>query len=183
MHAYARPLERCTILVAILLAPDAISAAAPAKSGEPADVAAEVLKESGVRGGFIVHLHCGDGRLTSALRASDSYQVHGLDTSPGRIAETRAALQDAGVYGPVSVERFNGKSLPYVDNMVNLVVAEKLGDVPQSEIERVLCPRGVVCIRAGGGWKKIVKPVPQEIDDWTHYLHDAVRQSPWRTTW
>lgn len=173
MHAYARPLEQRTILVAVFLASAAISDAVPAKGAEAPDIAAEVLKESGVRGGFIVHLHCGDGRLTAALRANDSYQVHGVDTSPGRIAETRAALQDAGVYGPVSVERFDGKSLPYIDNMVNLIVAEKLGDVPQSEIERVLCPRGVACIRENGGWKKIVKPVPPEIDDWTHYFHDA----------
>jgi len=177
MFGSTGPLERRAILVpvvAALLACAAIpAAAAPADTAAPVNVAAEVLQQSGVRGGFVVHLNCGDGQLTAALRATDAYQVHGLDTSAGRIAETRAALQSAGVYGPVSVERFDGKSLPYIDGMVNLVVAEKLGDVPQSEIERVLCPRGVACIRAGGGWKKIVKPVPAEIDDWTHYFHDA----------
>ncbi|HVC95053.1 MAG TPA: PQQ-binding-like beta-propeller repeat protein [Pirellulales bacterium] len=153
--------------VAMILACGATPAAAPA------DLAREVLEQSGVRGGFVVHLGCGDGKLTAALRATDSYQVHGLDTSAARIAETRAALQAAGVYGPVSVDRFDGKSLPYIDGMVNLVVAENLGDVPQAEVERVLCPRGVACIRENGGWKKIVKPVPPEIDDWTHYFHDA----------
>ncbi|HET6883555.1 MAG TPA: PQQ-binding-like beta-propeller repeat protein [Pirellulales bacterium] len=146
-------------------------AAAPAAS--PADVAADVLKVSGVRGGFVVHLYCEDGKLTAALRASDSYQVHGLETSAVRIDETRAALQAAGVYGPVSVDQFDGRLLPYIDGMVNLVVAEKLGDVPQAEVERVLCPRGVALIRENDSWKKIVKPVPPEIDDWTHYFHDA----------
>lgn len=143
------------------------------QAGAPADGAADVLKQSGVHGGFVVHLHCGDGQLTAALRATDSYQVHGLDTSAEQITETRAALQAAGSYGPVSVDWFDGKSLPYIDGMVNLVVAEKLGDVPQAEVERILCPRGVACIRENGSWKKIIKPVPPEIDDWTHYFHDA----------
>lgn len=172
MLASAGRIERRAILgplLAVLLA----CAAAPVTAVAQADVAAEVLKQSGVRGGFVVHLGCGDGILTAALRASDSFQVHGLDTSAEQIAKTRAALQAAGVYGPVSVERFDGKSLPYIDGMVNLVVAEDLGDVPLAEIERVLCPRGVALVRENGDWKKIVKPVPGDIDDWTHYFHDA----------
>lgn len=145
----------------------------PAVEAAPADVAREVLAESGIRGGFVVHIHCGDGALTSALRVNDSYLVHGLETSPDTVGQARESLQSAGVYGSVSIDRFDGRSLPYVDGMVNLVVAEKLGDVTIAEIERVLCPRGVACIREGSGWKKIVKPVPAEIDDWTHYFHDA----------
>lgn len=144
-----------------------------AAESAPADLAAEALAESGVRGGFVVHIGCGDGSLTAALRASDSFQVHGIDTSAERVAAARAALQARNEYGPVSVDRFDGKTLPYIDGMVNLVVAEDLRDVPLAEVERVLCPRGVACIRENGGWKKIVKPVPPEIDDWTHYFHDA----------
>jgi len=45
-----------------------------------------ILKASGIQGGLVVHLGCGNGALTAALRASDSYLVHGLDredkTSP-----------------------------------------------------------------------------------------------------
>jgi len=75
------------------------------------------------------------------------------------------------VYGPVSVDRLRGAQLPYVDNLVNLVVAEDLGDVPRSEVMRVLAPGGVAYVRAGGAWKKTVKPRPEAIDDWTHFLH------------
>ncbi len=32
--------------------------------------AEEILKESGVKGGFVVHIGCGDGRLTAALCAN-----------------------------------------------------------------------------------------------------------------
>ncbi len=139
----------------------------------PADVTAEVIALSGVKGGFVVHIGCGDGALTAALRANDSYQVHGLDVSAAQVTAARAALLQQGIYGSVSVDTFDGKSLPYIDGMVNLIVAESLGEVSLSEVERVLCPRGVACVRDGKGWNKIVKPVPPEIDDWTHYFHDA----------
>ncbi|MEM7392678.1 MAG: PQQ-binding-like beta-propeller repeat protein, partial [Verrucomicrobiota bacterium] len=38
---------------------------------------------------------------------------------------------------------------------------------------RVLAPRGVALVKHGTGWKKTVKPVPDDLDEWTHYLHDA----------
>jgi hypothetical protein len=47
-----------------------------AKAGEPptshATQAREFLNEAGVAGGLVVHLGCGDGRLTAALAVSDS---------------------------------------------------------------------------------------------------------------
>ena len=53
-------------------------------------------------------------------------------------------------------------------------MAENLGDVKQEEVLRVLVPNGVAMIKdARGKWTKIVKPRPSNIDDWSHYLHDA----------
>ena len=40
----------------------------------------EILQATGIKGGLIVHVGCGDGKLTTALRANDSFIVHGLDT-------------------------------------------------------------------------------------------------------
>src|SRR5262245_24508346 len=40
---------------------------------QAADDAAAVLKESGVRGGFVAHVNCGDGTLTAGLKPNDSY--------------------------------------------------------------------------------------------------------------
>lgn len=61
-----------------------------------------------------------------------------------------------------------GDTLPYVDNLVNLlVVAEGRPAPPKEEILRVLRPGG----RARIDGETIEKPWPSEYDDWTHYLH------------
>ena len=135
--------------------------------------AKEILEAAGVRGGLIVHLGCGDGKLTAALRANDSYLVHGLDTDPANIEKAREHIRSQGLYGKVSVELRKGKSLPYVDNLVNLLVSEQATGVPMDEILRVLAPKGVAYIKTDGRWAKTIKPRPKEIDEWTHYLHDA----------
>ncbi len=130
--------------------------------------AEEIIKMSGVKGGFIVHI--GDNTdMTAALYASDSYLVQSLDTDPARVARAREHLLSRGLYGKVSVRTFDGCRLPYVDGLVNLVVADDLGDVTMTEVMRVLAPRGVAVV----GGKKSVKPWSQEIDEWTHYLYDA----------
>jgi len=136
-------------------------------------LANEILEATGVRGGLVVHLGCGDGRLTAALRANDSYTVHGLDADAGNVEAARQYIAGQGCYGPVSVERMAGSDLPYADGLINLVVAEDLGSVCEEEILRVLAPRGVGYVRQHDAWEKIVKPWPDTIDEWTHYLHDA----------
>ena len=42
--------------------------------------------------------------------------------------------------------RSDGKLLPYVDNFVNLIVADDLGGVTMDEVQRVLVPHGVAII-------------------------------------
>jgi len=73
--------------------------------------------------------------------------------------------------GPVSLDRLSGNYLPYVDNLVRLVVAEDLAGVSMEEVMRVLSPGGTACVKSGDAWQKTVKPWPAEIDQWTHYLH------------
>jgi hypothetical protein len=68
--------------IAVLTAADwccgAACGAEPGVANAEAHAAAEILKASGIRGGLIVHLGCGDGKQTAALRAKDSYLVQGL---------------------------------------------------------------------------------------------------------
>jgi len=132
-----------------------------------------ILDVTGVEGGLVVHLGCGDGRLTAGLKAGQRYLVHGLDTDPANIASAREYLKTKGVDEGVSVMQWVGERLPYADNLVNLIVADKGTDVAPKEILRVLCPLGVAYIKKDGQWAKAVKPRPRDMDEWTHFLHAA----------
>jgi len=147
--------------------------AAAVRAGEAGPSAREILESTGVRGGMVVHLGCGDGRLTAALRANESYAVHGLEADPAQVATARSHVRSLGVYGPVSIEQFSGAALPYADNLVNLVVVQDAGKVPMDEVMRVLVPNGVAYTHRDGTWEETVKPRPDDIDHWSHFLHDA----------
>ena len=153
------------VLLALAPAAAAAQAAAPDAEG--------ILAAAGVKGGLVVHVGCGDGRLTAALRAGESFLVQGLDADPAAVAKAREHIGKLGLYGPVSADTFDGEHLPYVDGVVNLLVSEDLGKVSMAEVRRVLAPRGAACVKSGGAWAKTVQPVPADIDEWTHYLHDA----------
>ncbi|UCC98979.1 MAG: PQQ-binding-like beta-propeller repeat protein [Phycisphaerales bacterium] len=144
----------------------------PAWSAER-DLAQEILDQTRIKGGLIVHVGCGDGTLTAALHANDSYLVHGLDTDARNVEQSREHIRSLNLYGKVSVDHWSGNYLPYIDNMVNLIVSENIGDFPIEELVRVLVPEGVAYIREGDSWTKTLKIRPREMDEWTHYLHDA----------
>ena len=143
-----------------------------AQAQKDADAAA-ILRETGVKGGIVAHIGCGDGRVSAALHADERYTVHGLERDADKVAAARVYLHGESVYGPVAVERLAGGSLPYADGLINLVVVEDVGAVPMDEVMRVLAPAGVACVKTASGWRQTVKPVPSTIDDWSHYLHDA----------
>ncbi|MFQ6131024.1 MAG: PQQ-binding-like beta-propeller repeat protein [Armatimonadota bacterium] len=140
---------------------------------DPAALANHILTTTGVSGGLVVHVDCGDGRLTAALHAHEGLLVHGLARAQRDVEEARAYVKGRGLYGPVSVDRWDGEHLPYADNLVNLLVAEDLGELRMQEVRRVLAPNGVAYTKIGGQWAKNVKPRPGNLDEWTHFLHDA----------
>ncbi len=164
---------RFRIHTVILLLISTLISVAGAQPRDYSREATQILASTDTRGGLIVHLGCGDGELTAALRINDRCLVHGLDTDPGVIAKARRHIQKLDLYGPVSVETLDGRDLPYADNLVNLLVAEDLGRVPRKECLRVLAPNGVLYIKSGSKWDKTVKQWPDSIDEWTHHLHDA----------
>ncbi|MFO7902385.1 MAG: PQQ-binding-like beta-propeller repeat protein [Pirellulaceae bacterium] len=156
-----------------------------AAAGVPPD---KLIEVGGATGGVIVHLGCGDGTKTAALHAGEPFLVHGLDTNAAQVASARRHIDSLGLYGRVSAEKYDGKNLPYGDNIVNLIVVTDAADVDAAEIKRVLVPRGSVLVKADStllentalrkadaveGWNKYVKPWPGEIDQWTHFLYDS----------
>jgi hypothetical protein len=100
-----------------------------------------LIEQSGIKGGLIVHLGCADGERITRLHAGDQYFVHGLDTDPAKVAAAREYILKQETYGPVSVDRWDGRNLPYADNLVNLIIAEKPEKVSEAEMLRALAVR------------------------------------------
>lgn len=171
-------------------------AARPMQAADEDARAEAVRAAAGVRGGLAVHLGCGDARMAAAWGRDERFLVHGLDGDAEKIAAARARLLDEGLQGRVSVEQLRGAKLPYADNLVDLLVAGALParaaeGLTIEEILRVLAPRGVAMLEldawseaeakhfagaagalafvdAGGRWARLAKPVPKELDEWTH---------------
>ncbi|MHC4580504.1 MAG: outer membrane protein assembly factor BamB family protein, partial [Planctomycetota bacterium] len=118
-----------------------------------------------------VHVGCGDGKLTAGLKVNERYVVQGLDTDPANVRKAREHIRSLSIYGPVTAEVFDGKHLPYAENLINLLIVEDSADLTADEMRRVVAPRGVVVIRRDGRWRRRTKPWPDEIDEWTHFLH------------
>jgi outer membrane protein assembly factor BamB len=139
-----------------------------------ADDAKQIAAVTGFRGGLVVHVGCGDGKLTAALHLADNCVVQGLDAD---VTAARKHIQSLGLYGPVSVMRWSGQKLPYVDNLVTLVVCEDSKAVSKDEIMRVLRPLGAMATRQNGKWTATIKPWPKDIDEWQQHYHGADNNS------
>ena len=127
-----------------------------------------IVKHTGVQGGLVVQIGCDRLERLEALARHGRFLVQALSNDAAAIAKARQAIADKSLSDKIWISPFDGRSLPFADNVVNLVIASAESKVPQTEIMRALAPRGVVML----GDKKIVKPVPPEIDEWTHHLHD-----------
>ncbi|KPL19328.1 MAG: hypothetical protein AMJ75_12655 [Phycisphaerae bacterium SM1_79] len=153
------------IIVCLLAMSSTLLIARPQQKTQEQE-AKQILQTTGVKGGLVVHVGCGDGKLTSALHATNSYIVHGLDADVKNVEKAREHIGSLGIYGKVSVGKLSGDRLPYIDNLVNLIIAEDLDNISMNEI--------IAYIRTPNKWTKMVKPWPEDIDEWTHFLHDAV---------
>ena len=163
---------RTPLLAHALVITLSISSALAADDASRAE-ADRILAASGVKGGIVLHLGAGDAKLTAALRKNASFQVQGLERDAAKVAAARERLVAEKAYGEVSVDVWREGQLPYIDNLVNLIVAEDTGGVPMEEIKRVLVPDGVALIKQDGEWKKTVKTRTDQIDEWTHYYYSA----------
>ena len=146
---------------------------------------------SGIEGGLVVHLGCGDGSATPALRVNGRYIVHGLDSDPANIENARKQIGRDNQNGTVSVYQCDSGVLPYAENVVNLLIVESGESVPADEIRRGLAPLGCVMLTKTAtnqniaenlkklgfstseksGWVVCRKPWPEGIDEWSHWLH------------
>jgi len=147
-----------------------------------------LIAASGVSGGVVVQLGCGDGESTAELHSGDKFLIYGLDINANAVEKAKEHIAARGVYGQISAETYDGKNLPFGDNIVNLFIVEDAAQVSAVEIERVLAPKGVVLVKSGSallnsaglkkegtvdGWDKYRKPWPADIDEWPQFLYDS----------
>ena len=140
-------------------------------AGSSKDDLSSILQESGLKGGFAAHVGSEDGTTTTALRPSEAFQVQALVTDASKLDAVRKEIRkEAGTYGPIAADSWKGGRLPYIDNMVNLLLIEDGTEISQKEIQRVLTPLGKAYQKKDEKWKVIDKQWPKDIDEWTHYL-------------
>jgi len=113
----------------------------------------------------------GDGGVAARLAEGGRRVVHVLDSDEANVATARRLLAARGLQGFAAVETWTGSSLPYPENLVNLVVS--LRDLPDAELLRVLAPGGAALVLRGGTWSTLRKNRPADFDDWTHWRHGA----------
>ena len=129
-----------------------------------------LIEMSGVTGGLVVDAGAVDENLGRQLaEGNPAFLVQVLLT--GDVAGARRRLADQNMLQRVSVDSFDGQTLPCIDGSVNLLLAER--PITAKEIQRVLAPGGVALVKHQDGWQRVAKPRPESIDDWTHYLYDA----------
>jgi len=167
----------------------------------------DLPRVSDVSGGVAVVVGDINVAALAGLRLDSGFTVQGLTRDRKRLESVRTELRREELYGRAAVDIWDGKNLPFIDNFVNLLVADKPIGASAAEIRRVLCPGGVFCFQKGregqlkeagltvarkGGWIIARKPRPESIDDWTHFLHgpdnnavanDTVVGPPKRMQW
>jgi len=147
-----------------------------------ADAAKEIVEASKLNGGLAVVVGCENSTPCDKL-SSNGFVVQMLDADAKEVAKARERLLTNGLYGKVSAVTFDGTHLPYVNNLVNLIVLQdKKSGVSEEELLRVLAPRGVLISKSlpksssinyhrEDEWFVYRKPVPETIDDWPMHMY------------
>lgn len=133
----------------------------------------EFIEQFKFSGGVVVALDFDDGKFLADLATDGPFLIQGLLKGDERVVAARQAIQRAGVYGKVSCNGYNGRDLPYVDNLVNLLLVNESCQAPEAELMRVLIPGGRLVTKTPQGWKKRAKPMPDGIDEWNQHLRGA----------
>jgi len=166
----------CRIDLPLWMTLSILSAAAVPGLAYDAKTVADLYSDAGIRGGVVVHLGVEDGKELAALHRGEGFLVQGLVEDRSGIGRVRDHLASQGIHGAVTVREFDGRHLPYIDNLVNLVVVSDGFRVSEEEILRVLVPGGAAIFVDRGATdvqRRVTKPRPEGIDEWTHYLYDA----------
>ncbi len=164
-------MTRFLISVLLLCAFGVPSSGAPTPVLEPSP-GSRFIEQFKFSGGIVVALDFEDGAFLASLVTDAPFLIHGL-MGEEHLSSARQAIRETGVYGKVSCDSYNGQDLPYVDNLVNLLLANENCQVPEEELMRVLAPGGRLVRKGPAGWKKRARPIPEGMDEWNQFLRGA----------
>ncbi len=154
--------------------------------------------------GLSVVVNAPDSKLIVALAEKSKFVVQSIHGDAKVADGVRAAVDNRGLYGRISARQASLQHLPYVENLVNLLIVY---DYPRlqrqgltaDEMARVIAPYGEIWVRCSSAaeatavrgrlldaglvrsrdsaeaaeWVHATKPYPEEMDQWTHFRHNA----------
>lgn len=134
-----------------------------------------LLEKSPIKGGLCVIVGTADPRLAADVARSGTFLVECLSTDAKQVDAAREALLKERLYGRVTARTWAGDSLPYADNLVSLLIVIQAGGIGEAESLRVLRPFGEMVVRQGTEFRRVVKPMAEGMDEWTHWRHGPDR--------
>ncbi|MBL7187722.1 MAG: PQQ-binding-like beta-propeller repeat protein [Phycisphaerae bacterium] len=130
------------------------------------------LETKDIRGLCIVLPGSSESLVKTLGRNASSATVQLLCRDDEELCALRQSIRALDVYGRISAISWQGASLPYIDDLVNVIIAPSRSAASPDEVRRVLCPGGSAYVYEDGHWQRETKPWSQDIDEWTHWLHD-----------
>lgn len=143
----------------------------------PAETFHDLLQDETLRPGLCVVVGCGNAEALVDSQLNGKYVVQGVCADKNKAGAIREELVAKGVYGKISVTQVVGNRLPYVDNLVNVIVVVNQGKISREETMRVVAPYGTALFKQNGTWKKVTKTYPQDMDEWPQPRHDAANSN------
>jgi outer membrane protein assembly factor BamB len=117
-----------------------------------AAAAEQILANSGAKQGFCLVVGSEEGRLAYELARRSGLKICGIEPDAAKVARSRTALSEAGLYGRVAIHHADPNDIPYVNYFANLIVSDTLlstGKLPfdPAKVARHLKPvGGVLCL-------------------------------------
>ena len=168
MRAQHRMAQRwgtgCGWLLVVLFAARLVAAADTAVDA--------MLKQIGTERGVtvVIGLPAAGSEALVGLVQSSELTVYFQSSDAAQVASVRAAAESAGLLGRrLFVDAGDPRSIQMVDNLADaILVAPGAADqVTDAELLRVLAPRATAFV----GGRRLTKPVPEGIDEWSHPYH------------
>jgi len=129
-----------------------------------------VLKSTDRNDGLCVIVNAADPELAIDLARRSKFSIHIIHKDANTVDTLRNAIDKQGLYGRILVSIFNGSTLPYAENLINLIInLDTSSKISDYEFQRVLAPYGILYEDG----KANPKPYPDSLDEWTHFRYDA----------